>query len=260
MGFPAGLPRTITVNLTGKLPAGTRNIRITTNLQIYWDQVLVDNGPARESEVRTTELPLAAATLGFRGYPRQVDGETPGDLTYHYEQTSTTGPFSRFRGSYTRYGDVTSLLTSIDNRFAVFGTGEDIDAEFDTAVLPSLPDGWKRDYFFYANGFVKDMDFYEAIPFTVAEMPFHGMSAYPYPASQHYPDDPAANGYRLDWNDRYESGASRAAGYRFEFAPRTIDPEPLTPYQTERILSPQRHGGHGEEGTENTSLLSVSQW
>jgi Flp pilus assembly protein TadD len=229
MGFPAGLPRTITVDLTGKLPAGARNIRITTNLQIYWDQVLVDNGPARENVVRTTELPLAAATLGFRGYPRQVDGETPGDLTYYYEQASSTGPFSRFRGSYTQYGDVTSLLTSIDNHFAVFGTGEDIDAEFDTAALPSLPSGWKRDYFFYANGFVKDMDFYEAIPFTVAEMPFHGMSTYPYPATQHYPDDAAANGYRLDWNDRYESGASKAREYRFNFAPRTIDPEPLTP-------------------------------
>ena len=232
MGFPAGLPRTITVDLTSKLPAGAHNIRITTNLQIYWDQVLVDNGPARESTVRTTELPLAAATLGFRGYPRQVDGETPGDLTYHYEQASTTGPFSRFRGSYTQYGDVTSLLTSIDNHFAVFGTGEDIDAEFDAAALPSLPAGWKRDYFFYANGFVKDMDFYEAIPFTVAEMPFHGMSTYPYPASQHYPDDTAANRYRLDWNDRFESGANRATGYRFEFAPRRIDPEPLTPSRT----------------------------
>ncbi|HZM10650.1 MAG TPA: FG-GAP-like repeat-containing protein [Candidatus Limnocylindrales bacterium] len=229
MGFPAGLPRTITVDLTDKLPAGVRNIRITTNLQIYWDQVLVDNGPAREHTVRTTELPLAAATLGFRGYPRQVDGETPGDLTYYYEQASTTGPFSRFRGSYTQYGDVTALLTSIDNHFAVFGTGEDIDAEFDTAALPSLPSGWKRDYFFYANGFVKDMDFFEAIPFTVDEMPFHGMSAYPYPASQHYPDDSATNGYRLNSNDRFESGANRATEYRFEFAPRRIDPVPLTP-------------------------------
>src|SRR5271157_4125134 len=243
MGFPAGLPRTITVDLTGKLPAGAEKIRITTNLQIYWDQVLVDNGPARENEVRVTELPLATATLGFRGYPRQVDGETPGDLTYYYEQASTTGPFSRFRGSYTQYGDVTPLLTSIDNRFAVFGTGEDIDAEFDAAALPPLPSGWKRDYFFYANGFVKDMDFYEAIPFTVADMPFHGMSTYPYPASQHYPDDAAANGYRLDWNDRYESGANKAVGYRFEFAPRTIDPEPLTPSRTSQASVGEQRAG-----------------
>ncbi len=263
MGFPAGLPRTITVDLTGKLPAGTQRIRITSNLQIYWDQVLVDNGPARENEVRTTELSLASATLGFRGYPRQVDGATPGDLTYHYEQASTTGPFSRFRGSYTRYGDVTALLKSIDNHFAVFGTGEDIDAEFDAASLPALPEGWKRDYFFYANGFVKDMDFYEAIPFTVAEMPFHGMSSYPYPANQHYPDDTAATGYRLQWNDRFESGANNARGYRFEFAPRAVDPEPITPNRerSEQVISPPRRGGHGEEEeTRTDSVLSVSPW
>ena len=243
MGFPAGLPRTITVDLKGKLPTGAHNIRITTNLQIYWDQVLVDNGPARENTVRTTELPLVAATLGFRGYPRQVDGETPGDLTYYYEQASTTGPFSRFRGSYTQYGDVTSLLTSVDNHFAVFGTGEDIDAEFAAAALPLLPTGWKRDYFFYANGFVKDMDFYEAIPFTVADLPFHGMSTYPYPAIQHYPDDAAANGYRLDWNDRFESGASRAWEYRFVYAPRTIDPEPLTPSHASRAPGAEQSAG-----------------
>ena len=42
MGFPAGGPRTMTADLTGKLPVGTRKIRITTNLQIYWDSILVD--------------------------------------------------------------------------------------------------------------------------------------------------------------------------------------------------------------------------
>jgi hypothetical protein len=234
MGFPAGLPRTITVDLTGKLPAGAKRIRIVTNLQIYWDQILVDNGPVRRDQVRTSELPLSAATLGFRGYPRQVDGATPGDLTYIYEQASTTGPFSRERGSYTHYGDVTSLLKNVDDRFAIFGTGEDIDAEFNTESLPPLPSGWTRDYFFYANGFVKDMDFYEASPFTVADMPFHGMSTYPYPVTQYYPADAVATEYRVDWNDRYESGENIARQYRFQYQPRTIDPEPLLPQVTSR--------------------------
>ena len=40
MGFPAGGPRTMTADLTGKLPNGTQKIRITTNLQIYWDNIL----------------------------------------------------------------------------------------------------------------------------------------------------------------------------------------------------------------------------
>ncbi len=214
MGFPAGLPRTIVVDLTGKLPAGVRKIRITTNLQIYWDRVRVDNGPDAASDVRRTEVPLASGKLVFRGYPRQVEGATPGELTYDYNQISATGPFLWARGVYTRYGDVTPLLKDIDNRYVIFGTGEEIDAEFSAGSLPALPEGWTRDYFFYANGFVKDMDWWEASPFTVAQMPFHGMSRYPYPAREHYPDTRGTDAYWLDWNERFESGARRQ---RWEF-------------------------------------------
>jgi len=219
MGFPAGLPRTIVVDLTGKLPPGTRNIRIMTNLQIYWDQILIDNGPGK-APIRTTVLPLASASLAFRGYPQQIEGDTPGDLTYNYSEVSLTGPFSRERGPYTRYGDVTDLLTRVDDHYVIFGSGEDMDLEFRATTLPPLPAGWKRDYFFYANGFVKDMDFYEASPFTVAQLPFHGMKKYPYSEGQQYPDDPATLKYFVEWNDRFESGKG-GAGYRFQYQPRT---------------------------------------
>ena len=223
MGFPAGLPRTIVVDLSGKLPTGARRIRLTTNLQIYWDQVLIDNAPSEDAVPRQTELPLTSAHLAFRGYPKQIDGATPGDLTYDYQSISATGPFQWQRGSYTRYGDVTPLLTTRDNHDVIFGSGEDIDAEFSDAALPTLPAGWKRDYFFYADGYVKDMDFYEALPFTVAEMPFHGMTTYPYPSREHFPDDPATLRYRLDWNDRTETG-DRRQRYQFDYQPSTSEP------------------------------------
>jgi hypothetical protein len=226
MGFPAGLPRTIVVDLTGKLPPGTRRIRLSTNLQIYWDQALIDNGPESPQLVHETELPLASAQLAFRGYPEQIDGKTPGDLTYNYQHISQTGPFTRSRGSYTRYGEVAPLLKSVDESFVIFGSGEDIDVEFATASLPALPRGWKRDYFFYANGFVKDMDFYEASPFTVADMPFHGMSTYPYPASEHYPQDERRMQYELEWNDRFDSGRD-AQHYGFHYEPRVMVPPVL---------------------------------
>jgi hypothetical protein len=213
-GFPAGLERTIVVDLTSKLPAGTRRIRLMTNLQIYWDQVLIDQSV--DAEAHTTEVPLAAASLRFRGYPKQIDGVSPGDLDYNYNLVSLTGPFQRERGSYTHFGDVTPLLESVDDRFVVFGSGEEIAAEFDVEKLPALPAHWKRDYFFYANGFVKDMDWWDASPFTVAQMPFHGMSTYPYPASENYPDDAASLDYRLNWNDRFEAGEP-VRSYRFNY-------------------------------------------
>jgi tetratricopeptide (TPR) repeat protein len=214
VGFPAGLERTIVVDLTGKLPAGARRIRLVTNLEIYWDQVLIDQ--STDAEAKTAELPLAVATLHFRGYPKQIEGASPGDLDYDYDRASLTGPFQHQRGNYTRMGDVTALVKGIDDRFAIFGSGEEIAAEFDATKLPPLPAHWQRDYFFYANGFVKDMDWWDASPFTVAQLPFHAMSTYPYPASESYPNDKDAMDYQLNWNDRFDSGEP-VLSYRFDY-------------------------------------------
>jgi len=228
-GFPAGLERTIVVDLTGKLPAGTRRIRLATNLQLYWDQVLIDQ--SQDAQARTTEIPLAQATLRFRGYPTQIEGASPGDLDYDYNRVSLTGPFQHQRGNYTRMGDVTPLVEGIDDRYVIFGSGEEIAADFDMTTLPALPDGWKRDYFFYANGFVKDMDWWDASPFTVAQLPFHKMSTYPYPAGEKYPDDANAFDYQLNWNDRFDSGEP-VRSYRFSYQQL-----PSTP-QDDRAITP----------------------
>jgi hypothetical protein len=214
VGFPAGLERTIVIDLTGKVPAGARKIRLMSNLEIYWDQVLVDQ--SADAEVRTAEVPVSAATLHFRGYPKQLDGKSPGDLDYDYDRVSLTGPFQHQRGNYTRFGDVTELVKGIDDRYVIFGSGEEIAAEFDAAKLPTLPKGWKRDYFFYANGYVKDMDWWDASPFTVTQLPFHGMSKYPYAKTESFPDDNGALSYQLDWNDRFDSGEP-VRSYRFDY-------------------------------------------
>ena len=213
-GFPAGLERTIVVDLTGKLPTGTRRIRLMSNLEIYWDQVLIDDHA--EGEARMTEVPLALATEQFRGYPKQLDGASPGDLNYDYNQVSLTGPFQHQRGDYTHFGNVTALVKGVDDRYAIFGSGEEIATEFDVTRLPALPAHWKRDYFFYANGYVKDMDWWDASPFTVAQLPFHKMSAYPYPASEKFPEDAGALAYRLNWNDRFDTGEP-VRSYRFDY-------------------------------------------
>ncbi len=221
MGFPAGLPRTITVDLSGKLPLGTQRIRLTTNLQIYWDQVLVDEseplpvaGDADRPGVVVREVPLVKAQLRFHGYPRSQEGSTPGDLSYRYEDVSLTGPYSREIGAYTRYGDVTSLLRQVDDRFVILGSGEEIAVDFDPTTLPSLPPGWKRDYFFFADGYEKDMDFYAAEANTVDPLPFSAMEIYP--SSRNYPDDSAHIDYQLEYNTRFVTNpAPRSFRYHY---------------------------------------------
>ncbi len=221
MGFPAGGPRTITVDLTGKLPPGTKRIRITTNLQIYWDSILVDHTrqfkEGQSHAPRVTPVPLASADLEFHGFPFKIEGTPPGNVKYIYEKTSPTGPYTRPKGTYTRYGDVLPLLTATDDKLVVFGSGDVVRLEFNPADLPAPPKGWVRDYFFAANGYEKDMDFYAAEGNYVAPLPFLSMGEYPYTPKKSFPLDDEHVNYLLEYNTRHMSG-NEQRGYWFDYS------------------------------------------
>jgi cytochrome c-type biogenesis protein CcmH/NrfG len=263
MGFPAGGPRTMTADLTGKLPPGTRKIRITTNLQVYWDSILVDRTeqvapasaqvsglrlahragehteidechaasrgaggtPPRQPAGRqrygycVSAVPLVRADLEFHGYPLKIEGKPAGNVQYVYEKTSATGPYTRPSGTYTRYGNVLPLLTATDDKLAVFGSGDEVRLDFDPSHLPALPEGWVRDYFFAANGYEKDMDFYAAEGNYVAPLPFLSMGEYPYPAKKSFPLDDTHVNYLLEYNTRHLSG-NEQRGYWFDYGDR----------------------------------------
>jgi len=214
MGFPAGGARTMTADLTGRLPVGTRRIRITTNLQIYWDNILVSR-TSQGQTARLTPVPLARAELAFHGFPLKIEDQPPGNVKYIYEETSATGPYTRPAGAYTRYGDVRPLLESIDDKFVVFGSGDEVALDFDPTKLPALPRGWVRDYFFVANGYEKDMDFYAYRGDSVDPLPFHDMETYPYPGKA-FPSDVEHMNYLLEYNTRFVSG-NEARGFSFQY-------------------------------------------
>jgi hypothetical protein len=218
MGFPAGGPRTMTADLSGKLPRGTQKIRITTNLQIYWDSILVDR-TAQDANTRLTPVPLVRADVGFHGFPLKIEGTPPGNVQYIYEKTSATGPYTRPEGTYTRYGNVLPLLTALDDQSVVFGSGDEVRLDFDPAQLPALAQGWVRDYFFAANGYEKDMDFYAAEGNFVAPLPFLGMGDYPYAPGKSFPLNDAHLKYLLEYNTRHVSG-NEQRGYWFDYAPK----------------------------------------
>jgi tetratricopeptide (TPR) repeat protein len=266
MGFPAGGPRTMTADLTGKLPRGTRKIRITTNLQVYWDSILIDRTPQHASreiphlagesarlrddpanndspaqmrrpersrfsggakdlgrtaiDYRLSIVPLVHADLEHHGYPLKIEGTPPGNVNYVYEQASTTGPYTRPMGTYTRYGDVLPLLTATDDKLAVFGSGDEVRLDFDPSNLPTLPSGWVRDYFFAANGYEKDMDFYAADGNYVAPLPFLSMGDYPYGPPKAFPLDDEHVKYLLEYNTRHMSG-NEQRGYSFDYGAQT---------------------------------------
>jgi tetratricopeptide (TPR) repeat protein len=217
MGFPAGLERTMVADLTGKLPAGTRRIRIVNNLKIYWDAIRIDQTPDMR-DVRVAQVPLAKASLSFVGYPRESRLKPASDTIYSYSHRSMTGPYAHAAGNYTRYGDVYGLLSASDDRFVVFGSGEGLKLDFDPRQLPALPAGWVRDYFFYADGFEKDLDFYAAHAFTVEPLPRHSLLPYPYPEGRDYPADAEHLDYQLEYNTRPRS-ERLPPSLRYQYSP-----------------------------------------
>ena len=78
---------------------------------------------------------------------------------------------------------------------------------FDGADLPEPPPGWARDFVLHTDGWLKEGDLNTATAATIEPLPFHGMSRYPYPATESYPASPEHVEYVLEYNTR------RVAGY-----------------------------------------------
>ncbi len=205
MGFPAGMPRTMTVDLTPLGALKGRRMRIRTNMRAYWDQIFLAKPLGAEEmaeKVKVNDVQVGGAHLHRQGFPREhsPDGRLP--KIYDYGIMDNTQPFRAMAGDYTRFGRVTDLLTRTDDRFVIFGHGEEVTLEFPVKGLPETPKNWVRSFLLYTNGYLKDMDPHTAFPDTVEPLPFHGMSAYPYRDNESYPEDAEHRDYRRTWNTR----------------------------------------------------------
>ncbi len=201
MGFPAGLPKTMTVDLTGKFLCDDARVRIVTSMRIYWDQILVETS-AGNSPGKVITLEPMSADLRHRGFPREYspDGRMP--LIYDYRTIEPEAPWKAHLGNYTRFGDVRQLLLAPDDMYVITRSGDEIQVDFDAHALPALPNGWKRTYLVFSEGFGKDMDINSARPDTIGELPFHGMKSYPYSMGDSYPNTRRHEDYLNNYNTR----------------------------------------------------------
>jgi hypothetical protein len=104
-------------------------------------------------------------------------------------------PVARLAGNLTRLGDVVELLREADDRFVVFGPGDEIDVRFDAKGLPELPAGWVRGYVLRTWGYCKDCAPFTDSGDTVEPLPFRGMKEYPYGPDEKYPHPDTAARY-----------------------------------------------------------------
>ena len=201
IGIPAGKNKTITIDLTGKFLSEDRKVRIETDMQIYWDAAFFTLGPQTVPMEMTTLTP-DSADLHYRGFSEMYRPTPHAPHLFDYQKVTKSAQWRDLAGSYTRYGDVAPLLREIDDMYVILNAGDEITVEFDAARLPPLKPGWTRDFILYSDGWDKDGDINTLTSQTVEPLPFHGMSKYPYPATEHYPDSEAHQQYQREYNTR----------------------------------------------------------
>jgi hypothetical protein len=206
LGIPVGRPQTIVIDLTDHVPSGPRRVllRVVTSLRVYWDQILVDT--STPSPYSVVAMEPVEARLRWRGFSAEMPPQGIGPLTYDYGRVSAVSPWKTMPGRYTRAGDVMPLVAAVDDRFVVAAAGDEIALAFDASTLPPLPAAWTRTFLLYADGFSKEMNFHSSSPNRLEPLPFHAMSEYPYRTSERYPQTPAHNSYRAEYNTRVIRG------------------------------------------------------
>jgi hypothetical protein len=225
-GFPAGTPRWMAVDLEGLLAPGDSRLRVETNLEVEWDEVLlamseridvsgersegfdgseapIVAGGAAASGITVRELAPARAELRFRGFPEALDPRA-GVEGFVYGGFHTREPCRALPGQLTRYGDVRELVAEADDRLAVFGPGDEIAFAFAfAAATPAQPGyGLARTYFWKCTGYCKDTDLYTACPDAAEPLPFRAMRSYPHGGGSSDPLRPELLRYREEWNTR----------------------------------------------------------
>lgn len=201
MGVPAGLPKTVVIDLAGRFLSPSREVRIVTNMCVYWDEIFLAEGAAAPRA--TTTVLTASADVRFRGFARiEVDPAGVRPQRFFYDHPVPYAPWTQTPGLYTRYGDVTELLADVDDRFVVIGPGDEVRLRFNARALPPLPAGSKRTYVLGVDGWEKDQDPNTITSRTVEPLPFHAMSQYPYPAGETYPDAERRRRYIEEYQTR----------------------------------------------------------
>lgn len=167
-GYPAGMPRRMALPLND-LPANTIALRLSSNLEIYWDHIAVvfqEDCP----ESRRVELPLKAASLSESGFAKRTNGPQMRPQ-YDYQQSVPLWDTRHMTGYYTQTGPILPLVTHTDDALAIIGPGEEIHLEFEALDSTSQPN---FRLVLESVGWCKDMDLYTKDGDSLGPLPTDG--------------------------------------------------------------------------------------
>ena len=199
VGAPAGKTKAMVVDLEGKLPEGSKRIRISMAFEIHWDRMALME-KYQGGDVVQFALEPSTADLHWRGFSEYQELPWDQPLSPDYEQVKLKAPWLITPSGWcTRYGDVNELVRSKDDRLVLMNGGDELTLKFSQSQFPDASLGLKRDYFFFTSGWDKDADPHVVQGWTVEPLPWHGMN------DQLYGQESRPEGAASDWQERYNT-------------------------------------------------------
>ena len=255
IGIPVGRPQTRRRRPAGSSGSAMREVRIVTNMRIYWDQILVDRGGSgrldaltRAGSVRRRSRAGAASRPKYRPTAGSRSATT-------IKRDSHDSPWKTMTGTLHARRRRAELLRRVDDMFVDRASRRRDRLVVRRAALPPLAAGWTRTFLLYADGYSKEMDITSASPDTVAPLPFHGDDRYPYGADERYRLDDErytrisrALQHARSFRTRVDRARSTlpGCGQSDDFAMSTFDtpPPPARPTCPTRSTARQMRGEH----------------
>jgi hypothetical protein len=200
-GPPAGDLKTMVIDIADIFPTNDHRIRLHLGIRDrkWIDRWVIDRIMLDDSEpvkVKMRELAAVSAELGFGG-ALKLNSPTLDNRISAIDNRLSVFKKSLGYGRFTRYGDVKELLAGRDDKYVIMRHGDEL-----TMIFPAVDEisekGMERGFIFKADHYYKAFDASK----TVEPLPFHGMSAYPYPANEHYPADKEHTDYLERYNTR----------------------------------------------------------
>jgi hypothetical protein len=172
--------RSFAVDLTGLFPDDVTDYRIRINnfWNVTFDYIGVDTTPQVDIKVQ------------------KINGVA--DFQQAFASPSSSS------GNFTRYGDVTQIVSEGDDMYVIGRQGDQVSLRFSTTGLAPVEDGMERDYFMFVACWFKDPpgNWGYGFNFMVDPLPFRNMTGFPYPDTESYPSDEAHSSYLREYNTR----------------------------------------------------------
>ena len=227
LGFPEGKVKTILLRLDGLFkPGAPRQLRLRTNLEIYWDAIQWAAGQP-QTPANIQRLAAKTAELRYRGFS-----------VVEAKDESVAGTAAVLRPSGVHGPEVARpdrLLHPLRRRSRVAGEGgrplrhhergRRVAAHLHRAAPP--PAGMTRDYVLIGDGWVKDGDYNTTYSKTVLPLP-RTTSSTTIRRPDGWQDDPVYRRHPRDWeiyHTRYVTPDRFARGLRPDLPPSPAAPK-----------------------------------